>query len=195
MGQIAPWISNRPADRLLPSHGVRLLKFPLDHVRRNADRVVPDGASVMVAVPLYCDGCEARIRPRRFRAPGPQRCPLCALPFDVGPSAEAEGATAGFRRAIQRLRRLCLTAFSLGLIGGSLALGLVTTAAVTPLLVGRDDLARTGIKVITPNPKTSGGARWNYLAAWGYAAIGPAISPEAVRIFPQSNRCHTLRRA
>jgi sulfate transport system substrate-binding protein len=31
------------------------------------------------------------------------------------------------------------------------------------------DLARSGIKVITPNPKTSGGARWNYLAAWGYA--------------------------
>ena len=31
-----------------------------------------------------------------------------------------------------------------------------------------DDLARKGIKVITPNPKTSGGARWNFLAAWGY---------------------------
>lgn len=30
------------------------------------------------------------------------------------------------------------------------------------------DLARPGISVITPNPKTSGGARWNYLAAWGY---------------------------
>lgn len=32
-----------------------------------------------------------------------------------------------------------------------------------------DDLVRPGIAVITPNPKTSGGARWNYLAAWGYA--------------------------
>ncbi|HUB07265.1 MAG TPA: sulfate ABC transporter substrate-binding protein [Myxococcales bacterium] len=31
------------------------------------------------------------------------------------------------------------------------------------------DLARPGISVITPNPKTSGGARWNYLAAWGWA--------------------------
>lgn len=31
------------------------------------------------------------------------------------------------------------------------------------------DLVRPGIRVITPNPKTSGGARWNYLAAWGYA--------------------------
>jgi sulfate/thiosulfate transport system substrate-binding protein len=31
------------------------------------------------------------------------------------------------------------------------------------------DLARPGIGVVTPNPKTSGGARWNYLAAWGYA--------------------------
>jgi sulfate transport system substrate-binding protein len=32
-----------------------------------------------------------------------------------------------------------------------------------------DDLIRPEVKVITPNPKTSGGARWNYLAAWGYA--------------------------
>jgi sulfate transport system substrate-binding protein len=32
-----------------------------------------------------------------------------------------------------------------------------------------DDLARPGISVITPNPKTSGGARWNFLAAWGHA--------------------------
>jgi len=32
-----------------------------------------------------------------------------------------------------------------------------------------DDLIKPGVKVITPNPKTSGGARWNYLAAWGYA--------------------------
>lgn len=32
-----------------------------------------------------------------------------------------------------------------------------------------DDLIREDVKIITPNPKTSGGARWNYLAAWGYA--------------------------
>src|SRR4051812_19619418 len=32
-----------------------------------------------------------------------------------------------------------------------------------------NDLVRSGVSVITPNPKTSGGARWNYLAAWGYA--------------------------
>lgn len=32
-----------------------------------------------------------------------------------------------------------------------------------------DDLVKDGVSVITPNPKTSGGARWNYLAAWGYA--------------------------
>lgn len=31
------------------------------------------------------------------------------------------------------------------------------------------DLVKPGVQVITPNPKTSGGARWNYLAAWGYA--------------------------
>lgn len=32
-----------------------------------------------------------------------------------------------------------------------------------------DDLIREDVEVVTPNPKTSGGARWNYLAAWGYA--------------------------
>ena len=34
-----------------------------------------------------------------------------------------------------------------------------------------DDLVRDDVDVITPNPKTSGGARWNYLAAWAYAEI------------------------
>lgn len=33
-----------------------------------------------------------------------------------------------------------------------------------------DDLVKPGVSVVTPNPKTSGGARWSYLAAWGYAA-------------------------
>ncbi len=33
-----------------------------------------------------------------------------------------------------------------------------------------DDLVKPGISVITPNPKTSGGARWNYLAAWAFAS-------------------------
>ena len=32
-----------------------------------------------------------------------------------------------------------------------------------------DDLVKPGVSIITPNPKTSGGARWNYLAAWGFA--------------------------
>ena len=36
-----------------------------------------------------------------------------------------------------------------------------------------NDLAKPGVEVITPNPKTSGGARWNYLAAWGYALAQP----------------------
>jgi sulfate transport system substrate-binding protein len=35
------------------------------------------------------------------------------------------------------------------------------------------DLVKPGVSVITPNPKTSGGARWNYLAAWGYALSQP----------------------
>lgn len=45
-----------------------------------------------------------------------------------------------------------------------------------------DDLIKPGVEVITPNPKTSGGARWNYLAAWGYAR-GKYGSEEKAREF------------
>jgi sulfate/thiosulfate-binding protein len=44
-----------------------------------------------------------------------------------------------------------------------------------------DDLAKPGVSVITPNPKTSGGARWNYLAAWGYALRKPGGSEAKAR--------------
>jgi len=43
------------------------------------------------------------------------------------------------------------------------------------------DLARPGVSVITPNPKTSGGARWNYLAAWGYALRQPGATEASAR--------------
>lgn len=36
-----------------------------------------------------------------------------------------------------------------------------------------NDLTKPGVEIVTPNPKTSGGARWNYLAAWGYALRQP----------------------
>jgi sulfate/thiosulfate transport system substrate-binding protein len=45
-----------------------------------------------------------------------------------------------------------------------------------------DDLIKPGIAVVTPNPKTSGGARWNYLAAWGYA-LKKFGSPDKARQF------------
>src|SRR5690606_40368017 len=48
---------------------------------------------------------------------------------------------------------------------------------------GWDDLVQTGVQVITPNPKTSGGARWNYLAAWGYALRQPEGSEAAAQDF------------
>lgn len=44
-----------------------------------------------------------------------------------------------------------------------------------------DDLAQAGVEVITPNPKTSGGARLNYLAAWGYALRQPGGSDTTAR--------------
>ncbi|WP_233214091.1 sulfate ABC transporter substrate-binding protein [Pollutimonas nitritireducens] len=46
-----------------------------------------------------------------------------------------------------------------------------------------NDLIKPGISVITPNPKTSGGARWNYLAAWGYAMKQPGGSEESSKAF------------
>jgi len=45
------------------------------------------------------------------------------------------------------------------------------------------DLARDGISVITPNPKTSGGARWNYLAAYGWALHQPGGTPQSAVAF------------
>ena len=46
-----------------------------------------------------------------------------------------------------------------------------------------NDLARPGVEVITPNPKTSGGARWNYLAAWGYALKQPGGNDATAKDF------------
>ena len=45
------------------------------------------------------------------------------------------------------------------------------------------DLVKPGVAVITPNPKTSGGARWNHLAAWGYALRQPGGSEATARDF------------
>src|SRR6202011_4894050 len=45
------------------------------------------------------------------------------------------------------------------------------------------DLARPGIAVITPSPKTSGGARWNYLAAWAWALQQPGRNDAAAEAF------------
>ena len=45
------------------------------------------------------------------------------------------------------------------------------------------DLVKPGVQVITPNPKTSGGARWNYLAAWGYALHRNNKDEKAARNF------------
>ena len=45
------------------------------------------------------------------------------------------------------------------------------------------DLVKPGVAAITPNPKTSGGARWSYLAAWGYAKHLPGGSDDTARTF------------
>jgi len=46
-----------------------------------------------------------------------------------------------------------------------------------------DDLVKPGVSVITPNPKTSGGARWNFLAAWAYALDQPGGNDAKARDF------------
>ena len=45
------------------------------------------------------------------------------------------------------------------------------------------DLAKSGVEVITPNPKTSGGARWNYLAAWAFAQKQPGGNADSAKAF------------
>jgi sulfate transport system substrate-binding protein len=46
-----------------------------------------------------------------------------------------------------------------------------------------NDLVKPGIQVVTPNPKTSGGARWAYLAAWAYAEKGPGGNAQKAKEF------------
>ncbi|WP_409161034.1 sulfate ABC transporter substrate-binding protein [Pectobacterium sp. B2J-2] len=46
-----------------------------------------------------------------------------------------------------------------------------------------NDLVKPGVEVITPNPKTSGGARWNFLAAWAYAKAQPSGNDETALKF------------
>src|SRR4051812_35742789 len=45
------------------------------------------------------------------------------------------------------------------------------------------DLVKPGVEIVTPNPKTSGGARWNYIAAWAYALKQPGGSEAKAREF------------
>lgn len=77
------------------------------------------------------------------------------------------------------------------LIGAGLALGVHSSAAIV-FLVRRgnpkgikdwNDLVKPGVSVVTPNPKTSGGARWNYLAAWGYALKQPGGNEQTAKDF------------
>lgn len=52
------------------------------------------------------------------------------------------------------------------------------------------DLIKDGVEVITPNPKTSGGARWNYLAAWGWALKQPGGSADTAKAFVKNLYTH-----
>ncbi|MGN6147326.1 MAG: sulfate ABC transporter substrate-binding protein [Rhizomicrobium sp.] len=52
------------------------------------------------------------------------------------------------------------------------------------------DLVKPGVHVITPNPKTSGGARWAYLAAWAYAEKKPGGSKDAAKAFVRQIYAH-----
>src|SRR5260370_1335827 len=54
----------------------------------------------------------------------------------------------------------------------------------TPHHIGDwDDLVKPGVSIVTPNPKTSGGARWNYLAAWAYAVHRPGGNDQTAKAF------------
>jgi sulfate/thiosulfate-binding protein len=62
-----------------------------------------------------------------------------------------------------------------------------------------DDLAKPGVAVITPNPKTSGGARWNFLGAWAYGLRSSTATRRRRRIssrrFTRTRRFSTRARA
>jgi len=53
------------------------------------------------------------------------------------------------------------------------------------------DVVKPGVEIVTPNPKTSGGARWNYLAAWGWAKQQPGGNDTTARAFVQQIYAHT----
>jgi sulfate transport system substrate-binding protein len=53
------------------------------------------------------------------------------------------------------------------------------------------DLVKNDVEIVTPNPKTSGGARWNYLAAWGYALKQPGGNDEKAKAFVSDVYKHT----
>ena len=53
------------------------------------------------------------------------------------------------------------------------------------------DLVKDGVEIVTPNPKTSGGARWNYLAAWGYALKQPGGNDDKAKAFVSDIYKHT----
>jgi len=53
------------------------------------------------------------------------------------------------------------------------------------------DIVKPGVEIVTPNPKTSGGARWNYLAAWGWAKQQPGGNDTKARAFVQQIYAHT----
>jgi sulfate transport system substrate-binding protein len=53
------------------------------------------------------------------------------------------------------------------------------------------DLVKNDVEIVTPNPKTSGGARWNYLAAWGYALKQPGGNAEKAKEFVSQIYKHT----
>jgi sulfate transport system substrate-binding protein len=48
---------------------------------------------------------------------------------------------------------------------------------------GWEDLVKPGVSIVTPNPKTSSGGRWSYLAAWGFARTRPGGTDEKARAF------------
>jgi sulfate/thiosulfate-binding protein len=57
-------------------------------------------------------------------------------------------------------------------------------------IAGWADLVRPGVEVVTPNPKTGGGARWNYLAAYGWALKQPGATPDTARAYLQALFSH-----
>jgi sulfate transport system substrate-binding protein len=105
------------------------------------------------------------------------RAVLGGLPADLVTLALAPDIDALAERGL--LKRDWRTAFPNDSLPYTSAIVFLVRAGNPKGIRDWDDLVKPGVAVVTPNPKTSGGARWNFLAAWGHVALNGGTEAKA----------------